>query len=164
MNREQLTDYIKVNLSSGQAGSPIGLEIIDNNQAEPYFLIKTDDLLRFSRFVHDDPQLQMTFLMNVAAVDTGERFEVVYNVCSYALKHRLFFKIVLDREKPEIESVISVWPAANWYEREMWELYGINVRNHPNLTRFLLPDDWNEGFPMRKGWTGTDFIPLPERE
>lgn len=164
MTKQQLIEYIKANLPATQAGSPIELEVIENNQAEPYFLIKADELLHFSRFIHDDPQLQMTFLMSIAAVDTGEKFEIVYNVCSYTFKHRLFFKMVIDHEKPEIESAMSVWSAANWYEREMWELFGVNVRNHPNLTRFLLPDDWSEGFPMRKGWTGTDFVHLPERE
>jgi len=106
----------------------------------------------------------MTFLMNLSAVDTGERFEVVYNVCSYRFKHRVFFKTIIDRNRPEIDTVMKVWPAANWFEREAWELFGINVCNHPDLTRFLLPEDWDEGFPMRKDWVGKDVIPFPERK
>lgn len=142
---------------------PGRLELIENTQPEPYFIVQPEDLITFSRFIHDDPALQMTFLMNLAGVDTGERYEVVYNVCSYQLKHRLFFKIQLPHDNPEFDTIMQVWPAANWYEREIWELFGMTVRNHPNLTRFLLEDDWNEGFPLRKGWTGTDFIPLPDR-
>jgi NADH:ubiquinone oxidoreductase subunit C len=156
MTKEELTVYIKENFSGE-------LELIQNKQPEPYIIVKADDITGFARFLHDDLKLQMNFMMNMAAVDTTERFEIIYNVCSYRLKHRLFFKIILDREKPEFDSVISIWLAANWYEREIWELYGINVRNHPNLTQFLLPDDWDEGHPMRKGWTGTDFIVMPEK-
>ncbi|MDH4156843.1 MAG: NADH-quinone oxidoreductase subunit C, partial [candidate division Zixibacteria bacterium] len=62
----------------------------------------------------------------------------------------------------EVASVQQIWPAANWHEREMWELYGINVKNHDNLTRFLLPDDWDQGHPLRKDWNAPDFIRMPE--
>lgn len=157
MIKEQLTAYIKEKFSGA-------LEVIETKQAEPYFVIKAEDVVLFSRFLHDDSNLQLTFLMNMAAVHTGERYEMVYNICSYQKKHRIFFKIILDGENPRIDSVISVWKAANWYEREVWELYGISVNGHPNLTRFLLPDDWDEGFPMRRGWTGTDFIPMPDKK
>jgi len=156
MTKEELTEYITENFKGE-------LEVVETDQPEPYFIVKPGDLKTFSRLIHDDPSLLMTFLMNLAAVHTGERFEMVYNVCSYRHKHRLFFKIILDGANPECESVRKIWPAADWYEREAWELFGINVLNHPNLTRFLLVDDWDEGFPMRKGWTGEDFIPMPEK-
>jgi NADH-quinone oxidoreductase subunit C len=156
MTKAELTEYIKENFT----GRP---ELIENDQPEPYFLIKAKNVVAFSRLIHDDPKLQMTFLMNLSGVDTGERFEVVYNACSYRLKHRLFFKVILDHDKPEIDTVMEIWPAANWYEREIWELFGITVRDHPNLTRFLLPEDWDEGHPMRKGWVGKNVEPLPER-
>lgn len=156
MTKAELTEYIKENFT-GRA------ELIENDQPEPYFIIKADEVVAFSRLIHDDPKLQMSFLMNLSGVDTGERFEVIYNVCSYRLKHRLFFKIILDHDKPEIDTVMKIWPAANWYEREIWELFGITVRDHPNLTRFLLPDDWDEGHPMCKGWVGKNVEPMPER-
>jgi NADH-quinone oxidoreductase subunit C len=156
MTKSELTAHI----TAGFSGR---LEVLENPQLEPYVIVNPEDLVAFARYLHDDPALQMTFLMNLAGVDTGERFEVVYSVCSYQLKHRLLFKIQLPRDNAEFDSVMQIWPAANWYEREVWELFGMTVRNHPNLTRFLLADDWNEGFPMRKGWTGTDFIPLPDR-
>ncbi len=156
MTKEQLTRHIKENFSAE-------LDVIENEQPEPYFIIKADNLVKFCRFIHDDPGLVMDFLMNLSGVDTGERFEVVYNVCSYRLKHRIYFKILLDRQNAEFDTVRSVWPAADWYEREVWELFGMNVRGHPNLTRFLLPDDWDEGHPLRKDWVGKDVIPFPER-
>jgi len=76
---------------------------------------------------------------------------------------RLDFKVILPYDKAEVDTLQSVWPAIGWYEREMWELYGINVKNHGNLTRFLLPDDWDQGFPMRKNWDAPDFVRLPEK-
>lgn len=157
MTKQELTEYIKENF----AGE---LELIETDQPEPYFIVKPEDLLDFSRFIHDDPKLVLHFLMNQSGVDTGERFEVVYNACSYRHKHRIFFKIILpDREKAEFESVRKIWKAADWYEREIWELFGMNVKGHPNLTRFLLPDDWDQGHPLRKDWQGKDVIPFPER-
>lgn len=157
MTREELTEYIKENFSGE-------IEVIENDQTEPYLIVKTGEVISFARFIHDDLKLQMTFLMNLSGVDTREAFEIVYNVCSLKYKHRIFFKIILDRTKPEFESAISVWPSANWYEREVWELFGINVAGHPNLTRFLLPDDWDQGAPLRKDWVGRDVIPFPERK
>jgi NADH:ubiquinone oxidoreductase subunit C len=156
MTKEELTEHITGNFSGT-------LELIENNQPESYFIVKADQLRDFSRFIHDDPLLMLNFLMNLSVVDYSERFEIVYNVCSYRLKHRIFFKIMLDHDKPEVDSVMKIWPAANWFEREAWELFGIHVRDHPNLTRFLLPEDWDQGHPMRKDWVGRDLIPLPER-
>lgn len=156
MTKQDLIAYIGENYS-GTA------ELIENDQDEPYYIIPAKDVVAFSRFLHDDLKLKMNFLMNLAAVDTTEKFEIVYNVCSYKVKHRLYFKIIIDRDNPQFDSVISIWTAADWYEREIWELFGINVNNHPNLTRFLLPDDWDDGYPMRKGWQGKNVIPLPDR-
>jgi len=157
MTKNEIVEYIQ----SRFAGE---LELIENDQPEPYVIVKKGDLLDFARFIHDDPKLMLHFLMNLSAVDTEERFEMVYNVCSYRHKHRIFFKALIDdRDKPEIESVMKIWPAANWYEREAWELFGINILNHPYLKRFLLPDDWDQGHPLRKDWVGKDVIPRPER-
>ena len=62
-------------------------------------------------------------------------------------------------------SLQEVWPSADWYERELWELYGIKVKGHEELGCFLLPEDWKDGFPMRRDWQGPDdFIPFPELE
>lgn len=155
MTKDEMTAYLQENYSGE-------LEFIETKQPEPYMIVKSDELVDFARFLHDDIKLLMTFMMNLAAVDTGETFEIVYNVCSYRLKHRLLFKIILDHDRPEFKTVKGVWPAADWYEREIWELFGINVIGHPNLKRFLLPDDWDQGNPLRKDWVGRDVIPFPE--
>jgi NADH-quinone oxidoreductase subunit C len=77
------------------------------------------------------------------------RFEVVYLLHSLEKNERLRLKCRLSGERPEIDSVVPIWRGANWYEREVFDLFGIEFRNHPNLTRIMLPDTWI-GHPLRK--------------
>jgi NADH-quinone oxidoreductase subunit C len=96
-------------------------------------------------------------LSTVTAVDLlpGEpRFEVVYHLHSPERNERLRLKCRLGGENPEIDSVTQVWRGANWYERETFDLFGIRFRNHPDLRRIMLPEDW-EGHPLRKDYPVT---------
>jgi NADH-quinone oxidoreductase subunit C len=98
-------------------------------------------------------------LSSVTAVDrypAEPRFEVVYHLHSIEHKQRVRLKCRVYGVDPAIESVTSVWRGANWYEREVFDLFGIRFLNHPNLRRIMLPDDW-EGHPLRKDYpiTGT---------
>jgi NADH-quinone oxidoreductase subunit C len=98
-------------------------------------------------------------LSTVTAVDrypTEPRFEVVYHLHSIERNERLRLKCRLAGSEPEIESVTSVWRGANWYEREVFDLFGIRFIGHPDLRRIMMPDDW-EGHPLRKDYpvTGT---------
>lgn len=79
------------------------------------------------------------------------RFEVVYHLHSIERNERLRLKCRISGENPEIDSVTGVWRSANWYERETFDLFGIRFRNHPDLTRIMMPDDW-EGHPLRKDY------------
>jgi NADH-quinone oxidoreductase subunit C len=91
-------------------------------------------------------------LTTVTAVDrypAEPRFEVVYHLHSFSKKVRVRLKARLSGAKPEIETGCGVYPAANWYERETYDLFGVVFLNHPDLRRILLPDDW-EGHPLRK--------------
>jgi NADH-quinone oxidoreductase subunit C len=93
-------------------------------------------------------------LSAVTAVDwhpANPRFEVVYHLHSLEPFRRLRVKCKVGGEKPEIESVYSVWRSADWYEREIWDMFGIHFTNHPNLQRILMPTDW-EGHPLRKDY------------
>jgi NADH-quinone oxidoreductase subunit C len=97
-------------------------------------------------------------LSSVTAVDwhpSEPRFEVVYHLHSLDKNQRIRVKCRLasaaDGAKPQIDSVYSVWRAADWYEREVFDLFGIEFRNHPNMTRILMPLDW-EGHPLRKDY------------
>jgi NADH-quinone oxidoreductase subunit C len=91
-------------------------------------------------------------LSGITAVDwfpLDPRFEVVYLLHSLERNERIRLKCKLPSEEPEIETVTTVWEGANWYERETWDLFGIRFLNHPNLTRIMMPDEW-EGHPLRK--------------
>lgn len=100
---------------------------------------------------------QFVRLSTVTAVDrypAEPRFEVVYQLYSIERQEWLRLKCRLSGADPVIESVTSVWRSANWYEREVFDLFGIQFLNHPNLTRILMPDDW-EGHPLRKDYPVT---------
>jgi NADH-quinone oxidoreductase subunit C len=96
-------------------------------------------------------------LSTVTAVDrypAEPRFEVVYHLHSLERNERLRLKCRLGGDSPEIESVTGVWRSANWYEREVFDLFGIRFSGHPDLRRIMLPDDW-EGHPLRKDYPVT---------
>ena len=102
---------------------------------------------------------QFVRLSTVTAVDrypAEPRFEVVYHLHSIARNERVRLKCRVTGNTPAIESVTSVWRSANWYEREVFDLFGIRFDNHPNLRRIMMPDEY-EGHPLRKDFpiTGT---------
>jgi len=93
------------------------------------------------------------FLEDVTAVDwypTEPRFQISYSVLSHALKQRIRVVARLS-EGQSIASITSVWPSANFYEREVFDLFGVNFTGHPNLTRIMMPENW-EGHPLRKDY------------
>jgi NADH-quinone oxidoreductase subunit C len=97
---------------------------------------------------------QFERLSTVTAVDWPERdarFDVVYHLHSIARNERLRLKCRVGGEAPEIDSVTSVWRGADWYEREVFDLFGIRFRNHPDLRRIMMPEDW-QGHPLRKDY------------
>ena len=156
MTKEELTNYITTTYGSE-------LKVLDTGRHDPTFEVEAANLVKVCRALCDDEKVKFNFLCNISAVDTKEKFEVVYNLGSLPNRLRRDIKLSLPYENAEIDSVQEVWSGANWHEREIWELFGINIRNHDNLTRFLLPDDWDQGFPMRKDWDAPDFIRLPEK-
>jgi len=114
-------------------------------------------ILSISRFLKDDQQFVR--LCAVTALDwhpMEPRFEVVYLLHSINRNQRLRLKCPLPGDKPELDSVVEIWPGANWYEREVFDLFGISFRNHPDLTRIMMPDSW-EGHPLRKDFPVSGF-------
>ena len=87
----------------------------------------------------------------ISAVDWKDRFDIVYHLTSYENTLLIEMRTALPHEKPEVESVSSVWGGANWHEREAWDLMGIVFQGHPKLERILLPDDF-KGHPLRKDY------------
>lgn len=89
------------------------------------------------------------YLANLTAVDYQDRFELVYHIYSIPDNRKLLVKSDVDHEQPLAPSAVSIWPTADWQEREVYDLMGIRFEGHPNLQRILLPDEF-EGHPLRK--------------
>ena len=103
-------------------------------------------------FLRDDAELDFAMLSWLGGVDwlpRDPRFEVVYHLLSLSQNLRFVLKVQLPDENPRVATVVGVWPTANWHERETYDFYGIRFTGHPDMTRILLPDDW-EGWPLRK--------------
>ena len=129
---------------------------------EPSFIVEKDSLLELCKFVKESKGLCFDLLSCMSGADYPDRFEMVYLLFSLSNKHKMSLKVQLPKDNPEVESVTAVWKGADWYEREIAELFGIKFKNHPDLRPLLLPEDWNEGYPLRKDWTGKDFLKLPD--
>ncbi len=116
-------------------------------------LIRKDSLLDICRFLKNDTELQFNFLSDIAGVDyfpQKPRFEIVHHLYSIPQKHRLRLKVKVE-DGEVVPSVTSIWKAADWAEREAYDMFGIRFEGHPNLKRIYMPDDW-EGFPLRKDY------------
>jgi NADH-quinone oxidoreductase subunit C len=113
-----------------------------------------DPFAAIARTLRDAPGLQFDFLAEVTAADfwpREPRFEVVYILVSTPLRHRIRVKVRLSGDDAHIATVSGIWPAANWLEREVWDLFGVVFEGHPDPRRLLMPEDW-EGFPLRKDY------------
>lgn len=107
------------------------------------------DLVSTCRFLRD--QLGFPLLSCISGVDMLDHLEVVYLLRSFARRQMLQLKVQLPREQATVDSLVSVWPAANWLEREVYDMFGIRFTGHPDLRRILLDDEF-EGFPMLKSF------------
>src|SRR5438093_12759014 len=107
-----------------------------------------------ARALRDRPEFGFALLVELTAVDfwpREPRFELVYLLVSIANRMRLRMKVRLHADAARVATVSDVWPAANWLEREVWDLFGIEFAGHPDPRRLLMPEDW-EGFPLRKDY------------
>lgn len=111
--------------------------------------IERTDLVAVCRFLRD--QLGFDLLSSISGVDMLDHLETVYHLRSTVRGQLLQVKVRLDHEEPEVDSVVSVWPTANWLERETYDMFGVKFAGHPDLRRMLLDDDF-EGFPLLKSF------------
>ncbi|MFS0836245.1 NADH-quinone oxidoreductase subunit C [Paenibacillus sp. 1P03SA] len=107
------------------------------------------------RFFCSTRSLQCGYLRSVSGVDLGNQLEVVYHLLSIPLRQEYGVRVRTEREAPSVPSVASVWPTADWNEREIYDLLGIDFPGHPNLTRIMMPDEW-VGHPLRKDYEAYD--------
>lgn len=125
--------------------------------AFPFAELETNSAVKVFKLCAEDSELRYDFLECLTAVDNQQRIQLIYQVFSTTLDHRITFKISLDRFKPVANSVLNIWAAAYYYEIEAGEMFGINFEGHPDFEdgklkqNFLLPKDW-VGAPMRKDY------------
>lgn len=128
----------------------------------PYVVIESSRWSEVARFLRDDPRLGFNMLQCISSLDLLEdnKLAAVYDLFAIPqaegrqclkLRHYFAVRVVVDRDHPHIPTVSDVWPAAEWHEREAFDMMGIVFDGHPNLTRILCPDDW-EGYPLRKDY------------
>lgn len=149
------------------------IEKVVVDRGEITFFIRRELLLQAARHLRDDPTLRFEFFSGVSGVhypgDTGRELHAVYHLLSMTHNRRIRLEVVCPDEDPHIPSVVSVYPTADWHERETWDMFGVIFDGHPHLTRILMPDDW-VGHPQRKDYPlgGIDvefkggFIPAPD--
>jgi len=137
----------------------------DNFRGQQSFYIKKESLVEICRELLNSSDLEFKFLSEITSLDwlghaeeRNGRFEVVYVLFSLKLKYRFMIKVRLPGDDPVIDSLISLWHTANWLEREIWDLMGIEFTGHPNLIKILTPDDL-EGHPLRKDFPLTYEVP-----
>jgi NADH-quinone oxidoreductase subunit C len=125
-------------------------------------LVEASRIALLMRLLRDDPACAFDMLTDLTAVDyLGEqqRFEVVYHLYSLSLNKRLRVKARLPESAAEIDTLCELWPSANWMEREVWDLYGIRFKGHPDLRRILLYEEF-QGHPLRKDYPKERRQPL----
>ena len=138
---------------------PISILDVTTFRGEVTVTVKRE-ILQICEFLHSDPDLQYHLLTDLTGLDflpQTPRFGIVYLLCSLKHNQRLRLKVRIG-ENESIPSVASIWRVANWYEREVYDLFGIFFENHPDLRRILLWDGF-EGYPLRKDYPveGPDF-------
>ena len=128
------------------------VSIQNTHTLQPRILVEQKTaLVELATFLYSDERLYFDNLVCISALDNLDSFEVVYQLYSYPHEHALTLAVVLERKNPTIFSLTSIWKAADWHEREAYDMIGIQFENHPDLRRLLMPADW-EGFPLRKDY------------
>ena len=137
---------------------------VESDSENKIIRLTPENMLDVCGHLFDDPSLLFDYLMCITSIDNQENgLELAYNLYSYKNRHYLELRIVIQDNKA-VPSVESIWKTADWHEREAYDMMGIEFSDHPNLTRILLPEDW-EGFPLRKDYEESDYyhgMPIPK--
>jgi len=136
---------------------PQAVEDVVEFAGETTLVLNPDYLPVVARFLRDSPGLVYNFLSDISDVDyypdynRPGRFGVCYHLLSMLYKRRIRLKVYLPEDEPSVETVTTVWPGANWLEREIMDMMGIDFKGHPDKRRILMPEDWN-GHPHRRDY------------
>jgi NADH-quinone oxidoreductase subunit C len=125
--------------------------LTDAPPSDAFITVKGEKILDIAQFLRDYDDFDFDYLVNLSGMDYGDNLGVVYHFYSMKKKHRIVLKVLLPKDNPIVPTLEMLWRAADWHEREAWDLYGIKFEGHHNLIRILNPYDW-EGFPLRKDY------------
>jgi NADH-quinone oxidoreductase subunit C len=154
---EQVADSVK---------SALGDAVVEVNEGGrvPYVQVKADAVARAARFVHDDEELAFDYLMYVTAVDypDEDKLTLVYHYFSHRNALAAMVKVDVPRRGAAVRSIAHIYAAADWLEREVYDLFGVTFEGHPNLTRILTPEGF-EGYPLLKDFANEDYVPFPDK-
>lgn len=132
--------------------------VFEEKAFQPSIEVSPDSLLQISELLHKDARFYFDFLNCITAVDFGKeenKIQIIYHLTSVYFNQLLVLKCTLPRPElpniPSIHSLSSIWRAADWHEREIYDLMGVHFEGHPDLRRILMPEDW-EGYPLRKDY------------
>ena len=140
-------------LASVRAKFPGGIEVQEGLD-QPTWIVRRDVLAGLCRELKENPETRFDLLMDLCGVDfpdREERFEAVYHFYSSVHHHRVRLKVPLASSDLVVDSLTGLWQSANWFEREAWDLFGVQFRGHPNLKRLLLYEEF-QGHPLRKDY------------
>lgn len=149
---EQLKNHPAVARLLGWKDTAIQSVKFDREEMTIY--VDRSDIREACALLRDDPTCPFNFLSDVTCVDwypSEPRFEVLYHLLSIPKKERVRLKVRLNSSSPAVDSITSVWPGANYFEREVYDLFGVRFAGHPYLRRIMMPEDW-EGHPLRKDY------------
>src|SRR6266849_171741 len=134
--------------------NPLAVEGVKFDRDEMTIYVERSAIREACALLRDDTNCPFNYLSDITCVDwypSEPRFEVIYHLLSIPNKERVRLKVRLSGETPALESITSVWPGANYFEREVFDLFGVRFSGHPYLRRLLMPEDW-EGHPLRKDY------------
>jgi NADH-quinone oxidoreductase subunit C len=168
MDAPAIVDRLKEALPNAALEAAVSADL----QATVY--TSRNDVLAVLKELRDNPALRCVLLSELTAVDywpQQPRFEVIYILVSFEHRARVRLKVRLDGNDAHLGTASGLWPAANWLEREVWDMFGIEFDNHPDPRRLLMPEDW-EGYPLRKDYpvqirktpTTTEAMQVTEEE
>ena len=112
--------------------------------------VPAEELLSFMQQLREDPSLYFDYLFCLTCIDFKTHLTMVYHLSSTTHRHNMVVRVKLDRSKPEVETVSHIWRTAEFHEREVYEMFGVNFLNHPDLRLLILPDGWEGKNPLRK--------------
>lgn len=134
------------------------IEFKDDKPVDSYIIVSPAKIDEVCLYLRDWEKFQFDHLSCLSGVDyTDGNLGVTYHLYSYPLKHKVYLKVIVPKDNPNVKTVSEIWQTANWHEREAYDMIGVIFEGHKDLRRILLEDDW-EGHPLRKDFEVPEFF------